>query len=435
MNPPIADNSEVPDDLAAKPVVKELTNRTLKSLSDSKIIVFPAQLASSDDLQNDNYIFKTRNNKTWTCNVAGFLGNKDDKIRIISRFTKQKPEQDYFLQYMLETVLNYNVVNRSTESQEDWSDYDLLAFLFPYYLNIAIQKGVYKEYVQKEYNDPNIKGAIDFPRHIRTNNPFIGNIAYRTREFSYDNKLTQLIRHTIEKIHTQYPFVLTNQEETITNVRTIRQATPDYSQLDRNKVLQTNIFNPIRHGYFQEYSILQQWCIRILSEEKSGFGNDDDLVHGIIIDVAWLWEEYIAKVTGWDHYGRKNELLTAHLFAPSQYSSKNESPRYPDFVLNNIPIDTKYKVDLAKRNDYNQMTTYIHILKSSKGGFLQPTDGSGNAQEKGYKTLGILNGFGGKIFTYGFYIPQSAEQYNEFVREIKESEKLLIETIKDELES
>lgn len=50
------------------------------------------------------------------------------------------------------------------------------------------------------YNDGNVKGTIDVARHITKNTPFIGNIAYSQREFSYDNDLMELIRHTIEYI-------------------------------------------------------------------------------------------------------------------------------------------------------------------------------------------------------------------------------------------
>ena len=71
-------------------------------------------------------------------------------------------------------------------------------FIFPKYLENAIRKGLYKHYIHKQYNDTNIKGKIDIPRHLIKNTPFIGNIAYSQRLFSYDNMLMELIRHTIE---------------------------------------------------------------------------------------------------------------------------------------------------------------------------------------------------------------------------------------------
>lgn len=41
---------------------------------------------------------------------------------------------------------------------------------------------------------------IDVARHMKKNTPFIGNIAYSQREYSYDNDLMELVRHTIEYI-------------------------------------------------------------------------------------------------------------------------------------------------------------------------------------------------------------------------------------------
>ena len=78
--------------------------------------------------------------------------------------------------------------------------FNLLIFLFPFYLKEAMRKGSFKTYIRNQYNDDNVKGTIDIARHIKKNTPFTGNIAYSHREFSYDNYLMQLIRHTIEFI-------------------------------------------------------------------------------------------------------------------------------------------------------------------------------------------------------------------------------------------
>lgn len=73
-------------------------------------------------------------------------------------------------------------------------------FLFPYYLKKAMRKGLFKKYIRRRYNDGNVKGTIDISRHIKQNTPFVGNIAYIQREFSFDNSLMELVRHTIEFI-------------------------------------------------------------------------------------------------------------------------------------------------------------------------------------------------------------------------------------------
>ena len=390
----------------------------MKSLDRQKFIIFPQHINESNDLKEDNMIFQSRNGKIWTCNVVGIFSGSKDELRINSRFSNRTINEDYFLRYMLQKVLNYNVIEDSISSSEKMSYYNMLIFLFPYYLEEAMRKGVYKEYVKRQYNNTNISGTIDVARHVRSNIPFIGNVAYRTREFSYDNKLTQLVRHTIEKIQNEYQYILNNNDSIKKYVSLIKQTTTTYSKLKRFEVLQSNIMHPIRHSYYAEYAALQRLCIQILSEEKSGFDSDHQQIHGIIIDISWLWEEYIGKVTGWKHYGRNKELATINLFQNSR-----RSPRYPDFSVGNLPIDTKYKKNLDTRNDYNQMTTYIHIMNKEKkgkirGGFIQPTS-EVNPEKHGYKKLGILCGFGGEMFTYKFFIPQEASSYSEFLNRIR----------------
>lgn len=421
---PLHDNQEINDSVVQHPIITNLVNRDLSSLEKENFIIFPQQLNQSKDLSEDNLIFQSRNGKIWTCNIVGILSDSTDELRIHSRFANQMKHEDFFLRYMLQRVLNYNVINDHFSASKKMTYYDLLVFLFPYYLNEAMRKGIYKEYVKREYNNANIKGAVDVAKHIRSNVPFVGKVAYRTREFNYNNHLTQLIRHTIEKIQNEYDFLLSGDEDTKENVVLIKQITPGYARLNQFNILQENILHPVKHSYYEEYSALQQICIQILSEEKSGFGSDKNQIHGIIIDVSWLWEEYIGKVTGWKHYGRDKGLATMHLF-----QEPNRSPRYPDFTFNNIPIDTKYKKHLDTRNDYNQLVTYIHIMNldqadTMKGGFLQPTSDPLPANH-GYKKIGILSGLGGEIFTYHFFIPQAASSYLEFVEQMREVEAAL----------
>lgn len=413
----VKDNSRL-GKLATHQMIQELANKDLSVLAKNNFIIFPQQLSESDDLDKDQYLFQQRNEETWTCNVVGIISDSKDDIRINSRFSKTNHE-DYFLRYMIQTVLNYNVTNNKVAVSQEMSYYDLLIFLFPYFLNAALKKGIYKEYVRKEYNDANIKGPIDVARHIRKNVPFYGKVAYRTREFSYDNHVTELIRHTIEKVQLEQNFLLANNEDTKENVRLIKQLTPAYSRIDRASTLQASILNPVKHSYFEEYAILQKLCNQILTEEKTGFGDDQDQVHGIIIDVAWLWEEYIWKITNWKHYGRKKELAKKQLF--KKLGTESQQHRYPDFEYMGIPIDTKYKRKIDKRNDYNQLTTYIHIMQSSIGGFLQPTD---KFREQGYTWLGELYG-GGELFSYKLYIPQEYEDYADFQKQMKQSENQL----------
>lgn len=399
-------------------LVEKLSNRTLKQLAGEDFLLFPPNINQSSDLRAEQSIFELRNGQWWTCNLAGFLAGQGESMTIRSRFSLDDGD-DFFLQYMLETVLHYNVTKHQLNSQRNQSFYDLLVFLFPYYLNQAMSKGIYKEYVRNNYNDSHLRGRIDISQHIRQNALFTGRIAYQTREFSFDNPVNQLIRHTIEKICHHHVFILDTEPTIREHVQVIRQLTPSYSLMDRETVLLKNINSPLRHGYFEEYIHLQELCIRILQEEKIHFGNLDQHINGFLIDIAWLWEEYIGKVTNWEHYGRGSNLKTLHLF-----KNPVQSPRYPDFVYQGIPIDTKYKRFLDSRNDYNQLTTYVHILHAKQGGFIQPS-----TEKSGLEEIGELSGLGGKLFSYYFQIPQSYTGYDDFCQLMKNEEKRMLEKI------
>lgn len=310
----ISDNTEFPLSEINHPVINELTNKSLSTLDQERFIIFPPLLKDSDDLDEGNCIFRTFNGKTMTCNIVGFLSDGNNEIHIHSRFFETEDE-DYFLDYMLQKVLHYNVTVNEIASSEETTYYDLLVYLFPYYLEEAMRKGLYKEYASHFYNDSNVRGQMDINRHFKENVPFVGKVAYNTREFSFDNKLNQLIRHTIEKIEITKPFLLEESPIVQKNVKMIKEITPSYSHYELEKVLYENISNTIKHGFFEEYTQLQTLCLKILTDERISYGASSQKVHGIIIDIAWLWEEYLNLLIKEHFYHPQNKLGTmAHYY-------------------------------------------------------------------------------------------------------------------------
>lgn len=96
-----------------------------------------------------------------------------------------------------------------------------------------MRQGIYREYQNFKHNDAKLKGTIDWGRHIAQNIPFAGNVAYSTREYSYDNDMTELIRHTIEFMKSKRygQSVLGLDQETIDNVISIISLTPSYNKM------------------------------------------------------------------------------------------------------------------------------------------------------------------------------------------------------------
>ena len=249
-------------------------NTSVSSLVDDKgksLLVFPLSFQECEDCIGKQHLFdiapKGNSYVVKTGNLAGFIGLNDMYITIRSRFGTENGD-DYFLHYMLEKVLSVNLFNLK-HTAIDEQVFDFLLHLFPYFLNKALVQGLYKEYRRNEYNDCNLRGTIDISRHIKCNMPFNGRVAYRTREFSYDNHVTQLIRHTVEYIRTKRlgEMVLHTNVDTQESVSQIVSATSMYQKQDRQQVIKSNL-RPIVHPYYTQYVPLQKLCLKILRHEQ-----------------------------------------------------------------------------------------------------------------------------------------------------------------------
>ena len=180
-------------------LTERIVDKTLDRLEQEGIFVFPRHVADSDDLSGTQTILQSLNDSFRSGNVMGFIGYGDERLIIESRFSNDR--EDYFFQYLLEKVMDFpSIVNLESDADYDSRLFNFLLFLFPYHLQNAMRKGLFKKYIRRRYNDAHVKGTIDVARHIEKNTPFVGNVAYSQREFAYDNELMELVRHTIEFI-------------------------------------------------------------------------------------------------------------------------------------------------------------------------------------------------------------------------------------------
>ena len=395
-----------------------LLDRTLDNLSrEDNIFIFPNDLMNSPNLDKDQKILETVNPKIKTGNVIGFLGCGQERLTISSRFSDES--NDHFLHYLLQKVLNINLTSLDVGLSPEDKLYQLLIYLFPKYLQAALRKGLYKEYQRFFHNDSHVKGVLDVGNHLKKNLPFTGNIAYTTREFTYDNPLMQLIRHTIEYIKIQKSFrsLLDNNRETIAE---IIRVSPSYKLADRAKIIRMNKIKPIRHAYFREYRKLQELCLMILSREKHGLGPQAQRVHGILFDVAWLWEEYVYTLLPkcFVHPRNKDKTDGISVF------SVGKRKVYPDFYdrERKIVLDAKYKkLEFTEkginREDLFQLISYSYIIKAEKAGLIFPS-----MERPVNSEIGKLAGYGAQLKKWSIQIPQNASSYSAFCKMMENSE-------------
>ena len=357
--------------------------------------------------------------------MAGFIGINDLQITIHSRFSEKEAKEDYFLHYMLQKVLSVNLFDlKHTTTNEQVLDF--LFYLFPYYLKNALSQGLYKAYERKEYNDANARGTIDINRHIKTNVPFNGRVAYRTREFSHDNNLTQLIRHTIEYIRTRKIGNALLQNDPDTQAYVIILATPTYKKQDKLKVIQNNQ-KITHHPYFTKYAPLQKLCLKILNHEHLKYGKEKDKVFGLLFDVAWLWEEYLATLLtrqGFKHPDNRRKTNGVWLgFHKTENHKNNAFLRFPDFYdqePDGIIIDAKYKHKINDVADVNQIITYLYRLKGRLGLFIQPSINPDDSRSYALRGYGIDQN--AHLIKYQIPIPTNQTSYKAFVMKMRSLE-------------
>lgn len=405
--------------------LSKIANFTIRNLcenNNSNLLIFPQQLDIHHDGIADSYIFTMDNQKLQTGDLLGFVGINDSQITISTRFAKNDIE-DYFLYYMLQKVFHINLLDLQHSISND-RIFDFLTYMFPFYLKRALKQGLYKQYTTKNYNNINVKGAINISNHIKNNTPFTGKIAYRVKEYNCDNDLTQLIRHTIEYIRDSYmSSILQIDADTVAYVSQICNATPSYDKRALNNILIKNK-NLISHPYYTEYRILQKLCIQILCHKRLKYGVDNNRIYGLLFSGSWLWEEFIYKTIlnecGFSHPQNRAGKGGIYLFNKNEADINfvvSRCKRYPDYFKENFILDAKYKHldnNRIDRNDVHQIISYMHVEEANIGGFIYPK----STMDIMVTKLGDLRGFGGVIYNIGVPIPQEKETYAMFSLEM-----------------
>ena len=432
----IKDNSPVNGDLSnIKNLRDKILNKTLEQLEHEGVFVFPEFLVDAEDITKDQMILQSINSGFRTGNLMGFLGLGHERLIIESRFCGDG--EDFFFQYLLERVLDFpNIVNLESDADQNNRLFNFLLFLFPYYLKTAMRKGLFKKYVRNRYNDENVKGTIDIARHIELNTPFTGNVAYNQREFSYDNYLTELVRHTIEYIK-EKPYGNTLLFKVKDEASRVVEETSRYKRHDRQKIIEANKKNALRHAYFREYIAIQRLCLLILQNQKHQIGAGSRQIYGILFDGAWLWEEYVCSLmnTNDAFYHPRNKGGTGG----QRLFTNNVGLIYPDFISRDaetrIIADAKYKpVDNIGGKDYLQILAYMFRFDAKTGYYLYP-ESEGNVDLELWLNKGstfesnVSPRDDIRVIKHGLRIPTNAENYESFVTQMAENEKAFQEGI------
>lgn len=392
------------------------------------LLVFPRDWRLCGDQISENRIISLHDKQLSTGNIMGFIGINETQLKINSRFASND-ENDYFLHYMLQKVFSINLFDLK-HAKDNESIFDFLLYLFPHFLKKALTQGLFKKYQTFHCNDANVKGVVNVSRHIRDNMPFKGSVSYAMRAHSYDNEITQLVRHTIEHIRSKEhgSFILTNDRETKECVAQIVQATPSFNLRERIQIIHKNL-RPLHHPFYSNYTALQRLCLQILRHENLKFGREKDKVYGVLFDGAWLWEEYLAtilkdvdRMVHPKNRKRKDGIQIykgGQSFFPDFYRKGVADEGIDSFVLdakykrlsrglNSGELEENVKSGFSiQREDLFQMISYMHTLPAQTAALLYPFKDADNMEIKVDKK--VLLGLGGDIFGMGVPIPQESD--------------------------
>ena len=307
------------------------------------VISFPGRAdvgEDGDDISGERAIYNMSQDGgiIYTNNSMGVLRLTDADgesvtVEIGSRF--DSGERQLFLNYLLQRVFGGHFIDLVEIGQASMWDV-LLVLAFRSRLIAAYAQGVFKKYMRFEHNNTRFRGALNIGDHLRNNLPFRGTLAYTTHEFSYDNPITHLVRHTLRHVHAKYPGLLANAGQAFIEARhAIEQHTPSWDPRGLQRCIRENI-RPLRHPYFSAYEPLRTVCLSVLRNEGASLYESDTEheAEGVIFDGAWLWENYIATLL------QPSLGMTHYVFGgPEKLQPFEHGPfLYPDFYHKDVNV-------------------------------------------------------------------------------------------------
>ena len=359
---------------------------------------------------------------------VGMLSYKGYNIDILSRFDTNNEKENYFLTYVLSKVLDINIrafpdLTMNAETGMHWDI--LLAMLFLKQLKSALSRGLYRKYCTFHYNNSSPKGAINIAQHIKLNPIFNGKCAYSAREYTLDNEVNHLIllakdclikkNNALHKLVDDY--LVKNND-----IRIMLQQmeySMDIFKMPSAQVILSKTERPIVHTVYHEYEPLRRTARMIV--KRMGLDNifqeGSNEVSGMVFAMDKMWELFL-----------ENAVLTQkeNWCLQTQNKTKILDGKYtirPDFIIttNNkkIILDAKYKKNWERaykdyewkevREDLYQVISYMHILKSQKGGIIFPLcqeqDDEEHSQYKKYNLQ--KNHLPDSFFVIPIFVPQS----------------------------
>lgn len=407
------DNSSISENILSKALFPKAKRKQVQAedivASISKIFILSSESLVQKELTPDTsnvtvfvkdpdiVLFRKLGSQWFTGNYVGVLSlGNDCCIEIYSRFEHDKQEKQdkhkfAFINHMLNKIYDLNDLfltqgcNNKTELNFEF----LLKLRFLSKLKNAYREGEYKSYEKVHKNDTSPRGTIDIARHIKLNLcPENYKVAYSYNEYTSKNSYIYLVRLCYEMLFQNGKKPKGNE------VDDLLFKSQDYWSYDKRQIIHKNENKPITSPLFKCHRDLQKFCLDMLRHKKmtlDSFGTEDGK-YGVLIDCAWLWEEYVATLLK-DYFIHKTMSSKEKdcLFADEK---GNRFQRIiPDYVGKNyLPViaDAKY-MDLYGSRDlqdeqrnsvYYKTVMYMLRYQSKLGMIFYPSKSKGVIAEE-----------------------------------------------------
>lgn len=344
----------------------------------------------------DIVLFRKLGSQWFTGNFVGVLSlGNDSCIEIYSRFEDVK-HKFAFINHMLNKIYDLNdwLLTQGGYNKTDINLDLLLKISFLSKLKNAYREGEYKSYEKVHKNDTAPRGTIDIARHIKLNMcPENYKVAYSYNEYTSKNSYIYLVRLCYEMLFEK------GKKPKGKEVDDLLFKSQDYWSYDKRQIIHKNENKPITSPLFKCHRDLQKFCLDVLKHKKmtlDSFGTENGK-YGVLIDCAWLWEEYVATLLK-DYFIHKTMSSKEKDYLFADEMGKPFQRIIPDYVGKNyLPViaDAKYmnlygKRDLKdeQRNSvYYKTVMYMLRYQAKLGMIFYPSISEGdNAEENSLDT-------------------------------------------------
>lgn len=191
---------------------------------------------------------------------------------------------------MLASVFNFQVMDHiSGQKSSSFILFYLMAFLSK--VTQTIQRGVYREYVDREENLHYLKERLLIADHLRENRFSPDRIYCAFSELSSDNIINQTINQTLNCIKRVY-----RNSEIHTRIRKIQNRL-DPDELSNTPVNLSRINSMSYNRSNKPYEEIMGYCYNILQNIGGSFGSAYDMKYSAFyVDMNELFETYVGKL-------------------------------------------------------------------------------------------------------------------------------------------